>query len=143
MQLMYGCINFATKEVANINLTLKFHLFDPLFNYERPGLYHVLNLGVNQPLRVAFFVYFLQEAKKGKNVMLRHSFVGAVIFVSLKHLIAPALDIMPCLQAPGKTDFNNFKKGAINCANDTKISSLILMCVMYANPLNRVAGYLR
>ena len=54
MQLMYGCINFATKEVANIHLTLKFHLFDPLFNYEQPGLYHVLNLGVNQPLRVAF-----------------------------------------------------------------------------------------
>ena len=63
---LYGCINFATKEVANINLTLKFHLFDPLFNYEQPGLYHVLNLGVNQPLRVAFFVHFFARGEKGQ-----------------------------------------------------------------------------
>ena len=29
--------------------------------------------------------------------MLRHSLGGAVIFISLQHIIAPALDLMACL----------------------------------------------
>ena len=29
--------------------------------------------------------------------MLRHSLEGSVILFSLQHLIAPALDLMPCL----------------------------------------------
>ena len=38
--------------------------------------------------------------------MLRHSLGGAVIFISLQHFIAPALDSMPCLQAQGTRDCN-------------------------------------
>ena len=47
--------------------------------------------------------------------MLWHLLGGAVIFISLKHFIAPALDLMPCLQARGTRDYNKgikFKKGA-------------------------------
>ena len=36
--------------------------------------------------------------------MLRHSFGGAVIFLSLKHFIAPALDLMPCLPSRQKKE---------------------------------------
>ena len=44
---------------------------------------------------------------KGKvNGMIRHSLGGAVIFISLQHFIAPALDLMPCLQARGTRDCN-------------------------------------
>ena len=38
--------------------------------------------------------------------MLRHSLGGAVFFISLQHFIAPALDLMPCLQARGTRDCN-------------------------------------
>ena len=31
------------------------------------------------------------------NGMLRHSLGGAIIFISLQHFIAPALDLMDCL----------------------------------------------
>ena len=51
------------------------------------------------------------------NGMLRHLFGVAVIFISLQHSIAPALDLRPCLQAWGKSDCNKgikFKKGAFN-----------------------------
>ena len=40
------------------------------------------------------------------------------IFSCLQHLIAHALDLMPCLQAQSPRDCNKgikFKKGAINC----------------------------
>ena len=49
------------------------------------------------------------------NGMLRHSLGGAVNFISLQHFIAPAFDVMPCLQAQGTRDCNKgikFKKGA-------------------------------
>ena len=50
--------------------------------------------------------------------MLRHS-LGGSIFFSLQHFIAPALDLMFCLQARGARDCNKgikFKKGAaFNC----------------------------
>ena len=49
------------------------------------------------------------------NGMLRHSLRGAVIFISLQHLIAPASDVMPCFQARGTRDCYKgikFKKGA-------------------------------
>ena len=38
--------------------------------------------------------------------MLRHSLGGAVIFISMQHFIAPALGLMPCLQAQGTRDCN-------------------------------------
>ena len=38
--------------------------------------------------------------------MLHHSFGGAVIFFSLEHFIASALDLMPCLKAWGTRDCN-------------------------------------
>ena len=47
--------------------------------------------------------------------MLCHSLAKEVI--SLQHFIAPALDLMPCLQARGTRDYNKgikFKKEAIN-----------------------------
>ena len=50
--------------------------------------------------------------------MLHHSLGGAVIFISLQHFIAPALDLMPCLQARGTSECNKgikFKKGATQC----------------------------
>ena len=50
--------------------------------------------------------------------MLRHSLAREVLFSSLLHIIAPALDLMPCLQAKGTRDCNKgikFKEGAINC----------------------------
>ena len=62
---------------------------------------------------------FLQDPSKLQthiNGMLRHSLEGAVIFISLQHFIAPALYLMPCLQAQGTMDCNKgikFKKGAI------------------------------
>ena len=33
--------------------------------------------------------------------MLHHSLGGAVIFISLEHFIAPALDLIPCFKAQG------------------------------------------
>ena len=45
--------------------------------------------------------------------MLPHSLGWAVIFISLQHFIAPALDSMPCLQARATRDCNKgikFKK---------------------------------
>ena len=50
--------------------------------------------------------------------MLHHLFEGAVIFLSLQHLIAPALDLMSCLQAWGTRDCNKgiqFKMDTFNC----------------------------
>ena len=38
------------------------------------------------------------------NGMLCHSLGWAVIFISLQHFIAPALDLMPCLQARDTKD---------------------------------------
>ena len=38
--------------------------------------------------------------------MLHHLFGGAVIYLSLQNFIAPALDLMPCLQAQGTRDCN-------------------------------------
>ena len=39
-----------------------------------------------------------EGASPQENEMLQHSFGGAVIFISLLHFIASALDSMPCLQ---------------------------------------------
>ena len=55
--------------------------------------------------------------------MLQHSFGGTIIFLSLHHFIAPALDLMSCLQAWGVKDCNKdikFNKGAFNCCNERK-----------------------
>ena len=49
--------------------------------------------------------------------MLCHSIGREVIFVSLQHFIAPALDLIPCWQVQGMRDCNKgikFQKGAIN-----------------------------
>ena len=49
--------------------------------------------------------------------MLHHSFRGIEVILYLQHFIAPALDLMPCLQAGGTRDCSkgiNFKKGAFN-----------------------------
>ena len=40
------------------------------------------------------------------NGMLRHSIGGEVIYFSLQHIIAPALDFLPCLQAWDMRDCN-------------------------------------
>ena len=67
--------------------------------------------------------------------MLHHSFGGAVIFLSLQHFIAFALDLMPCLQARGKRDCNKgikFKKVAFNCCNERKITAPIQMCGIFS-----------
>ena len=39
-----------------------------------------------------------------QNGMLCQSLGGAVIFISWQHFIAPALDLMACLQARGRKD---------------------------------------
>ena len=56
-------------------------------------------------------------------------------FLSLQHFIAPAMDLMPCLQAQGTRDCNKgikFKKGSFNCCNDRKISSPLQMCGVHS-----------
>ena len=63
------------------------------------------------------------------NGMLRH-LLGAVVLISLQHFIAPALDLLPCLQARGTRDCNKgskFKKGAMKCCKENKIIALTLM----------------
>ena len=58
--------------------------------------------------------------------MLCHALGGAVILISLQHFIAPALDLLPCLQAQGMRDCNKgskFKKGAMRCCKENKITS--------------------
>ena len=50
--------------------------------------------------------------------MLCQALGGEVIFFSLLHFIAPALDLLPGLQARGTRDCHKgskFKKGVINC----------------------------
>ena len=67
--------------------------------------------------------------------MLRHWSEGAVIFISVQHFIAPALDLLPYLQARGTRDCNKgskFKKGAIKCWKENKITAPILMCGVYS-----------
>ena len=57
------------------------------------------------------FSYNLVEKKKSfqlmgfnGNGMLCHALGGAVILFSLQHFIAPALDLLPCLQAQDRWD---------------------------------------
>ena len=57
------------------------------------------------------------------------------IFLSLQRFIAPALDLIPLLQAVGERDS---KKGAVNCCNETKIYSKIKMCVQMAQKVGNV-----
>ena len=55
-------------------------------------------------------------------------------FSFFQHFIAPALNLMPCLQARGTRDCNKcikFKKGAYNCGNERKIYSPIQMCGIF------------
>ena len=55
-------------------------------------------------MEIARKCFFLTNPFKGMSLtiikygMLQHSFVGAVIFLSLQHFITPALDYMPCLR---------------------------------------------
>ena len=51
---------------------------------------------------------------------------GAVLLFSLQHGIAPALDLLPCLQAQGGRDYkkgSKFKKGAIKCCKENKLNA--------------------
>ena len=60
------------------------------------------------------------------NGMLRHSLGGVLIFISLQHFIAPALDLLPYVQAQRTRDYNKgskFKKGAIKYCLETKITA--------------------
>ena len=68
------------------------------------------------------------------NGMLRHSFgiVGAVICISLLHFIAPALDLMPCLQVPGRRDCKmgiSSKKEAINYCDSKSPQKEAFICI--------------
>ena len=54
---------------------------------------------------------------------------GGVLFISLQHFIASALDLMPCLQARGTRDCN---KGRNKCCREITISALMLMSVVYS-----------
>ena len=68
---------------------------------------------------IQFFLFFLQFVVIRifcENGILRHSLAGVVIFISLQHFIAPALDLMPCLPSGQKEGGNKgikSKKGAI------------------------------
>ena len=53
------------------------------------------------------------------NGMLHHS-SGREVFFSLQHLIIPALDLMPCLQAQGTRDCNE----ALNSRKEQPIAAL-------------------
>ena len=44
--------------------------------------------------------------KYQNNGMLRHSLGGEVMLFSLQHFVAPALDLMPGLQASGMSNCN-------------------------------------
>ena len=74
--------------------------------------------------------------------MLQHSFGKAVFFS--QYCIAPVFDIMPCLQARGTRDCNKgtkFKKGAVNCCNETKISFNSIWACLYVFELQRILLY--
>ena len=53
--------------------------------------------------------------------MIRHSLGGAVISFSLQHLIAPALELLPCLQALGTRDCNEVLQRKQNYCPDTNV----------------------
>ena len=66
--------------------------------------------------------------------MLRHSLDGAVTFISLQHFIAPALDLMPCLQARGMRDCKAGKAVVIKYCKEIKITAQY-QCVAYARQM--------
>ena len=59
------------------------------------------------------------SGEKIRNEMLYHTLGGGVILFSLQHFIAPALDLLSCLQARGTRDCNKdskFKRGTMKCS---------------------------
>ena len=65
--------------------------------------------------------------------MLRHALGGAVIFVFFAALYCSRIGLLPCLQARGTRDKGSkFKKGAMKCCKENKITALILMRGIYS-----------
>ena len=80
-----------------------------------------------------------KKLKKGdhifKNIILCNLLGGAVILFSLEHFIAPALNLLPCLQGRGTRDCNKgskFKKGAMKGCKENKITVPTLMCGIFS-----------
>ena len=66
------------------------------------------------------------------NGMLHHSFVGELIFLSLKHFIAPSLDLIPCLPSQPRREairaFNSTKGATQNAAIKENFLLQTLVC---------------
>ena len=73
------------------------------------------------------------EFEKG---MLSHSLGGAVVFISFQHFIAPALDLLPCLQAWGTRDCNKGSKCLQRAMKALKRTIIRLTFLLYKKPGN-------
>ena len=136
--LQNGCHLYGFQMVGLLNFRSSF-ANQPLLTIRKPDTYwfEIPTVCLVQPSAYS--------CKKMRNGMLRYSLGGEVIFISLQHFIAPALDLMPCLQARGTRDCNKgikFKKGAFKCCKKEKFPPQYLTWLSKHTVWSKLSEYL-